>query len=373
MHDLFLEELHLAQFKNYDQAHLRFSEKINCFLGRNGFGKTNLLDAIHYLCACRSYFNPLDSQNIKHQADFFVLEGTFRRLGVEERLYCGLQRNQKKVFRRNKKEYDRLADHLGEFPLVVISPSDRDLISDGSEVRRRFLDGLIGQSNKAYLEDLVQYNKLLQQRNALLKYFAANHRFDGEQLEIFDLQLHDRGMRIHEVRKNTLKDLVPQLQELYSAISGGTEEVGLNYQSQLDEAPLEDLLKANRERDRMVLYTSAGIHKDDLEFLLEGHSMKRYGSQGQQKTYLISLKLAQFELMKQLLGYKPLLLLDDIFDKLDEQRVSALVALVNEHRFGQIFITDTHPERTREVVKRINETSHVFEVIQNGRVDEAAQ
>lgn len=373
MRDLVLHELHLVNFKNYPQASLRFTEKINCFVGNNGLGKTNLLDAIHYLSACKSYFNPMDVQNIRHGEEFFVVEGKFSRFEVEEHVYCGLQRGQKKVFKRNKKEYDRLADHLGEFPLVVISPADRDLISEGSDIRRKFVDSVIGQSNRSYLEDLIQYNRLLQQRNALLKYFAANRNFDPEQLEVFDLQMEDKAQRIFEARKELMESLGPLLQKHYGSISGGREAVSLAYSSQLEELNFGALMQANLERDRVLQYTSAGVHKDDLNFLLDDYPIKRFGSQGQQKSFLIALKLAQFDFMQQQLGYKPMLLLDDIFDKLDEERVGALIALVNDHHFGQIFITDTHQERTKSVVKRINEQASIFSVTQQGEVHETAE
>lgn len=373
MRDLVLHELHLVNFKNYGQASLKFTGKINCFIGNNGLGKTNLLDAIHYLSACKSYFNPQDMQNIRHGEEFFVVEGKFSRFEVEEHLYCGLQRGQKKVFKRNKKEYDRLADHLGEFPLVLISPADRDLVSEGSEVRRRFVDSVIGQSNRAYLDDLIQYNRLLQQRNALLKYFASNRKFDPEQLEIFDLQMEDKAKRIYRARLDLMQSLAPLLQQHYASISGGVEQVSLEYLSQLESIDFIELMRQNLERDRVLQYTSSGVHKDDLNFLLGGFPIKRFGSQGQQKSFLIALKLAQFDFMQEQLGYKPMLLLDDIFDKLDEDRVSALVALVNDHHFGQIFITDTHQERTKAIVKQINELASIFTVSQKGEVHETAE
>lgn len=370
MKTLVLQQLHLVNFKNYFEVDLSFSEKINCFVGPNGSGKTNLLDAIYYLSFTKSYFNSSDLQNINYESDFMVLEASFETdLGIDK-IYCGLKKGQKKTIRRNKKEYSRLADHIGNYPLVIISPADRDLIIEGSETRRKFIDGVISQSDKEYLSDLLHYNKTLQQRNALLKYFAANRTFDGDTLEVLNEQLSTKAHSIHDKRKLFIEELRPILERYHHAVSNGTDSISIEYASHLEEGDLLGQLNENLAKDKILQYTSRGIHKDDLVFQLKGHSLKKTGSQGQQKTFLIALKLAQFEFLKRKTEKVPLLLLDDIFDKLDEHRVEALIRLVNEHNFGQIFISDTHSERTREITKRINEDSRIFEVSQDGKVHE---
>jgi len=364
---MFLKHLHLLNFKNWEQAEFNFSENINCLVGNNGSGKTNVLDAIHYLSVCKSYLNPVDSQNIKDETSFMVVEGEFHKNDSNHHIYCGLKKGQKKIFKKNKKEYDRLADHVGQFPSVVISPYDRDLITEGSDVRRKFMDAVISQSDPVYLDNVIRYNKALQQRNALLKYFAANHSFDRENLAIYDQQLIEKGYPIFEKRKEFTEILKPRLLYYYGFISGSKEQPDMMYNSQLHERNLEELLKTNLDKDRVNQYTGVGVHKDDLEFRIEGRSVKKFGSQGQQKSFLIALKLAQYEFLKEKQGIKPLLLLDDIFDKLDEERVKQLVTLVDEEEFGQIFITDTHPERTFELVKSISEKARVF-TIEKGKV-----
>ncbi len=362
MKTLHIQEIRLINFKNYAEAQFAFSEKINCFVGNNGVGKTNLLDAIHYLSLTKSYFNPIDSQNIRHEQEFFMLEADVMRNGSPEHLYLGVQRGQKKVLKRNQKEYPKIAEHIGFLPVVMISPYDRDLIMEGSEVRRKFVDQLISLTDVLYLEDVMQYNKILAQRNALLKYFASNRTFDTTSLEVYDAQLASKGASIYEKRQRHLEVLRPKLLHYYEKVSGRKDAVDLQYVSHLSEGKLEVLLEQSRSRDKVVQYTTVGIHKDDLEFLLDGYPLKKVGSQGQQKTFLIALKLAQFDFLRDEMGYKPLLLLDDIFDKLDAHRVTALIGLVNAHHFGQIFITDTHPERTAELVQAINEESKIFRI-----------
>ena len=373
MQNITLNRLHLLNFKNYEEADLNFSEKINCLVGNNGVGKTNVLDAIYYLSVTKSYFNPVDTQNIRYETDFFLVEGNFNKGEQHDKISIALKRGTKKLVRRNGKEYDRIADHIGHLPLVMISPSDRDLILEGSEVRRKFIDSVISQSDKIYLDDLMVYNRALGQRNSLLKYFAANGIFDEDQLALYDEQLIERGSLIYEKRKTFIEVLKPILLEYYQAISGGAEIVGIEYDSALHENSLENLLKLNRQRDRVLQYTSQGIHRDDLKLTMLDYPLKKAGSQGQQKTFLISLKLAQFDFLKQQSGYMPLLLLDDIFDKLDEERVTALIQLVNDHRFGQIFISDTHPERTRAIAKRINEESRIFTINHEGQIYETEE
>lgn len=373
MRNLVLQKLHLLHFKNYTEIEIQFSPKLNCFVGNNGVGKTNVLDALYYLSMAKSYFNSVDSQNINHQHDFFLLEGQYLKDEQVDKISIALKKGAKKILKRNGKEYERLAEHIGHLPLVIISPSDRDLILEGSDVRRKFIDGVISQSDKLYLDDLLAYNRALAQRNTLLKYFAANRKFDADQLAIYDEQLIERGTLIYEKRKEFISQLTPILMEYYAAISGGAEVVGVSYDSALHSQSFEDVLKQALPTDRMVQYSTQGIHRDDLELTILGYPLKKAGSQGQQKTFLMALKLAQFDFIKQNTGYIPILLLDDIFDKLDENRVTALIQLVNDHRFGQIFVTDTHPERTRSVIKRINEEAKIFEVTNKSLVNETQE
>ena len=357
-----LKDLSLIYFKNYDEAQLEFSSNINCFVGNNGVGKTNLLDAIYYMCFCKSYFNPIDSQNILHEKPFFSIDGTFERNDVDENVFCGVKRGQKKIFKRNKKEYDKLADHIGLFPLVIISPADRNLIIEGSETRRKFIDGVIAQSDKIYLQHIIKYSQVISQRNALLKYFAANFTYDPTTLSIYNEQLIDLASKIYSKRCAFMEQFNPIFQSYYNSISGSKEQVSLEYKSQLNDRDLGSLLEESLTKDKILQYTTCGIHKDDLLFKIDDFPIKKQGSQGQQKTYLIALKLAQFDFIKNLVGYKPLLLLDDIFDKLDDTRVESIVRLVSEHNFGQIFITDTHKERTEEIVRKMDDSYKIFDV-----------
>ena len=357
-----LKSLSLLSFKNYQETQLEFSSGINCFVGNNGSGKTNLLDAIYYLCFCKSYFNSVDTQNIFHDHPFFVVEGTFERNENPEKVFCGVKRGHKKVFKRNNKEYEKLADHIGVFPLVIISPSDRNLIIEGSDTRRKFMDGVIAQSDKIYLQNLLKYNQVLAQRNALLKYFAANRTSDPVTLEIYNEQLIDFAAKIYATRSAFMKQFNPIFQAYYKAISNSNELVDLEYKSQLNENDLAFLLNESLTKDKILQYTTCGTHKDDLVFKIGDFPIKKQGSQGQQKTYLIALKLAQFDFIKNLVGYKPLLLLDDIFDKLDDTRVEAIVRLVSEYHFGQIFITDTHKNRTEEIIRKIDDSYRIFDI-----------
>lgn len=346
-----LKSLNLIQFKNIEEAEIELAEKVNCFLGNNGAGKTTVLDAIYYLAFCKSYFNPIDSQNINHEKDFFVIDGMVHLNGEEEKIFCGVKRAEKKRFKRNQKEYDRLADHIGVLPLVMIAPSDTDLIREGSEVRRKFMDGIISQYDKSYLDTLLQYNRQLAQRNALLKHFWSQNRFDETSIEVFDEQLHALGTELHKKRTGFLETYMPIFSEFYQMISGGAEEVHIAYNSQLNDSSLLDLLKEARQKDYRVQYTTKGIHKDDLVFEIGSHPLKKFGSQGQQKSFVIALRLAQFDYLKDIKEKKPMLLLDDIFDKLDDKRVAALMKLVSEDHFGQIFITDANEHRVPDLFK----------------------
>lgn len=328
----------------------------------NGVGKTNVLDAIYHLSYGKSYFNPVASQNIKHGTDFFVIDGEYLKDERHEKIIISLKKQQKKVIKRNGKNYDRFSDHVGFLPLVIISPADSDLISEGSDTRRKFVDSIISQSNKTYLTTLIKYNKTLSQRNSLLKYFASNNTFNADTLAIYNEQLSEFGQIIYDIRKEFINVFTAIFLEKYSALSNNHETVTLTYKSQLHDNTLPELLSDNLQKDKILQYTSVGIHKDDLTFNISNYPIKKFGSQGQQKSFLIALKLAQFDFLKQQSGIKPLLLLDDIFDKLDEHRVSQLINLVNKDEFGQIFISDTHAERTEHIIQKTNKSYELFKL-----------
>ncbi len=360
---MYLQKLSVSNFKNYEEASLHFTDKINCFIGDNGTGKTNLLDAIHYLSFCKSAFNPVDTQNIRHNQGFFAIHGTYLKNGDSPDVISCIQKtDQKKVFRINQKEYDRLADHIGLFPLVMISPYDRDLINEGSEVRRKYLDGVISQFDKSYLDDLINYNKALAQRNSLMKKFAESGTFSVDYLEIWDRQLVDHGQRIHERRAAFLEAFAPIFQHYFHYISLGREKVVLKYDSQLFTRSLDQLLAVSRDRDRAARFTTQGIHKDDLELMISDYPLKKFGSQGQQKSFVIAVKLAQFEYTRSIKGFKPVLLFDDIFDKLDDNRVHQIVRLVSENSFGQVFITDTQRSRIEKLFEEVKIDHRIFEI-----------
>ncbi|MFV1450120.1 DNA replication/repair protein RecF [Maribacter sp. HS] len=359
---MLLRQLSLINYKNFESKELAFDVKINCFVGANGIGKTNILDAIYHLSFGKSYFNPVSSQNIRHGSDFFVIDGTFEKEGREEKIVCSLKKNNKKIIKRNGKAYERFADHIGLLPLVIISPADRDLIIEGSETRRKFIDGVISQSDKSYLQNLIKYNKVVSQRNALLKYFAANRTFNNDTLAVYNEQMHTYGSEIYKKRTSFLEAFIPIFQEQYKSITGNSEDVSLSYESKLKDYDLLTLLNKNLDKDRALQYTSVGIHKDDLSFEISQYPIKKFGSQGQQKSYLIALKFAQFHFMKSQSGTTPILILDDIFDKLDEHRVSHIITLVNNENFGQIFISDTHADRTESIVKKIHQSYKIFKL-----------
>ncbi len=362
---MFLQRLSVSNFKNYEEVSLQFSDKINCFIGDNGAGKTNLLDAIHYLSFCKSYFNPVDTQNIRHHENFFSIHGTYLKNGDSpDTISCIQKTEHRKIFKFNQKEYERLADHIGLFPLVMVSPYDRDLINEGSDVRRRYLDGVISQFDKLYLDNLINYNKALAQRNALLKHFADTRSFNPSMLEIWDRQLTDYGHKIHDKRTSFLKEFVPIFQRYFDFISEGKETVALQYVSQLFERELDQLLAVSVEKDRMARFTTHGIHKDDLDLLISGYPLKKFGSQGQQKSYIIAIKLAQFDYTRNIKGFKPVLLFDDIFDKLDEKRVHQLIRLVSENSFGQVFISDTQRSRIERLFEEVKIDHRIFRIIE---------
>ena len=358
---MILKRISILNYKNLEQVELDFSPKMNCFIGQNGMGKTNLLDAVYYLSFCKSATNPIDSQNMMHHQDFFVIQGFYEtESGDIEEIYCGMKRRQKKLFKRNKKEYTRLSDHIGFIPLVMVSPSDSELISGGSEERRRFMDVVISQYDKEYLEALIRYNKALQQRNTLLK---NEQGFDEELIEVWEEMMAASGEVVYRKRCAFIEEFIPIFQTFYSQISQNKEEVGLVYESHVQQGALLQLLKESRQRDQIMGYSLKGIHKDDLLMQLGDYPIKKEGSQGQNKTYLIALKLAQFDFLRRTGSHTtPLLLLDDIFDKLDASRVEQIVKLVAGDKFGQIFITDTNRDHLDKIMQKIEGEYKVFSV-----------
>ena len=357
---MYLKKISLFNYKNFSEASFEFDTKINCFVGKNGIGKTNVLDAIYHLSYGKSYFNPLAVQNIKHGEEFFVIDAELEKDNRTEQIVCSLKKGQKKVLKRNGKVYDKFSDHIGFVPLVIISPADRDLIIEGSETRRKFMDSVISQLDSVYLQQLIQYQKVISQRNALLKYFALNHVFENDTLSIYNEQLSGFAQSIFEKRKSFIDEFIPIFNKHHQAITDSQETVQLVYESHLFENDLETLLQENINKDRALQYTSVGIHKDDLSFEIDSYPIKKFGSQGQQKSFLIALKLAQFEFLKKHSGVKPILLFDDIFDKLDESRVAKIGEMGNSDTFGQLFISDTHPERTEAIVKSTHQTYTIF-------------
>ncbi len=359
---MIIHQLSIINFKNHPHKSFDFSPQINCFVGNNGVGKTNVLDALHYLSVGKSFLGNSDLNNILFNSEFFSIESKINDGEKDNIIKIQQPKDSKKIIKKNDKIYERLADHIGFLPSVMISPYDSNLISDSGESRRKFLDAMISQTDSEYLFNIIQYQKTLKQRNALLKYFQKNRTYDLASLEIYDEPLSRFGNLIYHKRREFVEQLDPVVQHFYEIISGGKETVSVKYSSDLSEISMEHLLKENLEKDRMLTYTSSGVHKDDLLFEMNDNLIKRTGSQGQQKSFLISLKLAQIKRIKELTGKNPILLLDDIFDKLDDNRVSQLISLINQEKFGQMFITDTHKERTEAVVKRINEESKIFEI-----------
>jgi DNA replication and repair protein RecF len=358
---MYLKNISLFNFRICAEQEFFFSQGVNCFLGNNGSGKTNILDSIHYLSLCKSYINTVDSQQIQEGKDFFMIQGHFDKDNRDELVSCTVKRNHKKQFKRNRKEYERLADHIGLFPLVMISPYDTNLIFEGSEERRRFIDNALSQTDGAYLDLLIAYNRVLNSRNALLKQ-KGNIGIDHTLLEVFDEQLIRLGEPIYEKRKIFISIFEPLFKKHYLFMTSGVEEVEFRYESQLKDIPYKEGLKIYRNKDLAIERTSFGIHKDDLDFVLKGMVLKRSGSQGQQKSYLIALKLAHYSYLQLKTGFKPILLLDDIFDKLDDTRVKKLMDMVVREEFGQIFVTDTNKERVENIFLKMGTPYQFFEM-----------
>ena len=363
-----LNKLSIINYKNIEAATLDLSAKLNCFIGHNGEGKTNLLDAVYYLSFCRSAFNPKDSEVMRHEADYFVLEGDYTTDGGDkEQVYCGMKRGTKKHFKRNKKEYKRLSMHIGQVPLIFISPADATLIDGGSEERRRLMDVVISQYDTPYIEDLNRYNKALQQRNKLLK---QEEEPDSTLMELLEMQMAEYGEAIYKKRAAFVEELTPVFQRIYQTICENREQVSLEYVSHCQRGSLLDVIRRDRAKDRIMGYSLHGIHKDDLVMKLGDYPIRREGSQGQNKTYVLALKLAQFDFLRRTSGNNtPLLLLDDIFDKLDSSRVEQIVRLVSGDDFGQIFITDTNRDHLDKILQGSSFSYKIFSV-EGGEIKE---
>lgn len=366
--DMYLKKVTILNFKNIQSASLDLSPKLNCLIGHNGMGKTNLLDAVYYMSFCRSFFNPIDSQLISHGQNFFMIEGEYATdLGDVEVLYCGMKRGTKKHFKRNKKEYKKLSEHIGLVPLVFVSPSDTILIEGGSEERRKLMDVVISQYDHSYIEALGNYNKALQQRNALLK---MEEEPDPALMDIWENEMARNGELLYTKRKAFVDELVPVFQDVYRQISEDREDVSLKYISHCQRGPLLEVIQRDSFKDRAVGYSLHGSHRDDLEMMLGGYQMKREGSQGQLKTFVLALKLAQFDFLKRTASPNvPLLLLDDIFDKLDARRVEQIVKLVSGDGFGQIFITDTNRDHLDKILHNSGFDYKLFSV-KEGEIEE---
>lgn len=363
---MILKRLTILNYRNIADADLCFSPKINCFVGHNGEGKTNVLDAIYFLSFTKSTANSQDTMNIRHGEEMMMVQGTYDLNGVEEEITIGIKAHQKKVVQRNKKGYKRLAEHIGLLPLIIVSPNDYTIISGGSDERRRLMDIVISQYAPEYMADLTNYNKALQQRNAMLK---ADEEPSPDIISVFEEMMAEYGERIYDKRKEFIEEFVPVFQHFHNVISGGDEEVQLNYTSHCQRGSLLDVIQRDRAKDRIVGYSLHGVHKDDLEMSLGGYPIKREGSQGQSKTFMIALKLAQFDFLKRT-GSRttPLLLLDDIFDKLDAKRVEQIVNIVSGNAFGQIFITDTNREHLDKILQRNLGEFKIFNV-ENGHIE----
>lgn len=350
---MFLENIRLFNFKNYEEAQIDFSPQINSIVGENGSGKTNLLDAIHYLSLSKSAFNSIDYQNIRHEKDVFSIQGNFILEEEKYKVLCAYQNGQKKALKVNQKPYSKISEHIGRFPVVLIAPNDSKLITEGSEERRKFFDSIISQLDIEYLENLIQYNRVLKQRNAFLKQSYESQVFDIDLLNVYDEKMLVLGIKISNVREQFIQTFQPIFQKHYQNLSNQKEVTSLTYKSDFKKENYREVFKEARPKDRILQRSTKGIHKDDFVFEIETYSLKKFASQGQQKSFLIALKLTHFEIIQNQKKIKPLLLLDDIFDKLDDNRMNKLVEMVANDIFGQIFITDARPERTETVLARI--------------------
>ena len=362
---MYLTNIKLSNFKTYADLDVDFCSNVNCLVGNNGVGKTNLLDAIYYLSFCKSFFNPIDGMNIRQGEEFFAIHGNYAFDNENVMVSCIQKKGQPKQMRWCKKAYKALGEHIGRLPLVIISPNDQNIIQGGSDGRRKFIDGVISQADKNYLNHLLQYQKAIDQRNRLLKQFYEERQWDEASISIWDEQLVRYGEMLYQCRMDFLKDFLPLFDEYFSWISNSAEHASVNYITRA-EVPLAQQLIEARQADKYAQYTTVGPHKDDLELMIGDFNVKKFGSQGQQKTFVLALKLAQFEYIYQRCGMKPILLLDDIFDKLDMTRVTQLVHLVGSDRFGQVFLTDTQPGRIENIFAEIPQVEHIIFQVTNG-------
>ena len=359
---MYLKHLQVSNFKNYEENEFDFHENVNCFVGKNGSGKTNLLDAIHYLSFCKSAFSSQDIHSVKFNCDFFAIHGLFESMEQNTSKISCVFKNGRKTIKANQKEYQRLSDHIGLFPLIMVSPYDSDMINEGSETRRKFFDSSISQFDKEYLQQLISYYKIIQQRNQLLKQFLANERIDLSLMQIYNEQLIPLGNYIFEKRKQFVLNILPDFKKYYQTLSADNEAVSLAYQSQLFELDFAKGLQENEMQDFRSAYSNFGIHKDDFLFLINEMPLKRFGSQGQQKSFLLSLKLAQYDFIATGKKLKPILLLDDIFDKLDHLRISQLLNMVGQNHFGQVFITDTDETRLTSILDKHRISGNILRI-----------
>lgn len=358
---MYLKQLTIYNYKNIKECNVTFSSNVNCIVGKNGEGKTNVLDAIYYLSFCKSSTNFNDTQVINHDADFFTIVGEYAEEEInQEKIYCSVKRKHKKVFKHNDKEYDKLSSHIGKILLVQISPNDQELILGGSELRRKFMDLVISQYDAEYLQLLIRYRKALQQRNILLR---SENGYDTEVIEIYEHEMAVSGTGIYQKRKAFTDEFLPVFRNIYHKMSNYNENVDIEYTSHAAEGNLDKIISASREKDRIMGFSLKGVHRDDLELKLNDYPIKREGSQGQNKTFLISMKLAQFDYLKEK-GQRgfPILLLDDIFDKLDEHRVEQIIKMVSGNHFGQIFITDTNHTFMQNVLQKTGKEFKIFNV-----------
>ena len=362
MSGLLINKISILNYKNILDKTFNFDNKINCFVGNNGVGKTNILDSIYHLAIGKSSFSISNENNINHESEFMLLDGLFSINNKKENITCSLKRNETKVLKRNEKIYKKLSDHFGLIPVVLISPYDTNLIIEGSSERRKFMDSIISTYDKNYLQNIITHGKLIKQRNKILKYFNKSAKIDMDSILVYNDQIVKLSKPIHECRKNFVSEFVPLVIDKYNNISGKNEKVALQYKSDLNENEIGDLLEKSFQKDMILQFTSCGIHKDDLIFKIDNNSIKRFGSQGQQKSFLISLRFAEFEFLKNSNDLAPILLMDDIFDKLDIQRVKNIVDLVNSSEFGQLFVSDTDKPRIEKVIRSLKNSSEIFEI-----------
>lgn len=360
-----ISRLNLTFFKNFDEISLEFSANLNCFLGANGTGKTNLLDAIHYLSLTKSATNNVDQQNINWEENYFSVKGEFNKDKKSHKVVCAILPGQKKSFKVNGSDYEKLSEHIGLFPIVLIAPNDTDIIREGNEARRKYFDSVLSQIDQAYLAILIEYNQYLKQRNSLLKNFNESGKVDADLLGTYDVQLIRLGTIIFEKRRAFAKNFLPIFNQHYQELTNGKEQVGIRYKSQYFDGEVERAYSSSVQKDIALQRTNVGIHRDGYDFEIKGNPLKKAGSQGQQKSFLIALKLTQFDIIKKEKGFKPILLLDDIFDKLDDHRISKLMEMVVEDSFGQIFITDARPERTSKILEAAHLEASIFSLSEN--------